>query len=334
MRMQKVLEHSWYPETTNYTYHGKLLTHMEVAYTGFDEVSHVDKLHFFYDAQSRPAKVRFNGTIYTYLQNLQGDIVGILDSTGNLVVEYKYDAWGKPLSTTGSLADTLGARNPFRYRGYIYDEESGLYYLKERYYSPFKMRFINADVFAGLANRLLSHNAMVYCENRPIRYKDQSGAMIIITNAEILTENLRDYTEIDVSEDEDEDAYYLIIGGLFPTMNGPANGYLFGYDGNGSLHEAWYDANGDLIRTRHHTTHAMPNLHKNPHDHEWEDGEKDGKRIRKPKKGSKEVDKRFKAPSDADNSSIYWLGAYALLYIIAFWASSGASAGYLPAPSF
>ena len=53
MRIQKVLEHSWYPETTSYTYHGKLLTHMEVAYTDFDEVEHTDKLHFFYDAQSR-----------------------------------------------------------------------------------------------------------------------------------------------------------------------------------------------------------------------------------------------------------------------------------------
>ena len=76
IRIQKVLEHSWYPETTDYTYHGKLLTHMEVAYTDFDEVEHTDKLHFFYDAQSRPAKVRFNGTIYTYVHNLQSDIVG------------------------------------------------------------------------------------------------------------------------------------------------------------------------------------------------------------------------------------------------------------------
>lgn len=58
--------------------------------------------------------------------NLQGGIVGILDSTGALVVEYKYDAWGKLLSTTGSLADTLGKRNPFRYRGYVYDEEKEL----------------------------------------------------------------------------------------------------------------------------------------------------------------------------------------------------------------
>ena len=55
-----------------------------------------DKLHFFYDAQSRPAMVEFNGTFYSYVHNLQGDIVGIVDSAGNLVVEYKYDAWGNP----------------------------------------------------------------------------------------------------------------------------------------------------------------------------------------------------------------------------------------------
>ena len=51
-----------------------------------------DKLHFFYDAQSRPAMVEYNGVMYTYVHNLQGDIVGILDSTGAVVVEHSYDA--------------------------------------------------------------------------------------------------------------------------------------------------------------------------------------------------------------------------------------------------
>lgn len=69
LRIEKVLEHSWYPETTKYTYHGKLLTHMTVDYTDWDEVALQDKLHFFYDAQSRPAKVNFNGTIYTYISD-------------------------------------------------------------------------------------------------------------------------------------------------------------------------------------------------------------------------------------------------------------------------
>ena len=58
------------------------------------------------------------------------------DANGNKVVEYKYDAWGKPISKTGSLASTLGTLNPFRYRGYVYDEETNLYYLRSRYYHP------------------------------------------------------------------------------------------------------------------------------------------------------------------------------------------------------
>ena len=149
---------------------------MTVDYTDFDEVAHTDKLHFFYDAQSRPAQVKFNGAVYTYVHNLQGDIVGLLDSTGALVVEYKYDAWGKPIATTGNLADTLGKRNPFRYRGYVYDEETGLYYLRSRYYNPTVGRFVNADGRAGRRGDILSHNVYCYCDNKPILCVDLNGA--------------------------------------------------------------------------------------------------------------------------------------------------------------
>ena len=175
MRIQKVLEHSWYPETTNYTYHGNLLTHMNVVYTDFDEIEHTDKLHFFYDARTCPAKVRFNGTVYTYVQNLQGDIVGILDNNGNLVVEYKYDAWGKPLSTTGSLAGTLGVRNPFRYRGYVFDEESEFYYLESRFYSSEKARFFNSDTHISINNNVIDNNVFAYCDNSPVMLLDICG---------------------------------------------------------------------------------------------------------------------------------------------------------------
>ena len=175
MRVQKVVEQSWYPETTNYIYHGKTLTHMTTDYTDFDEVTHQDEMHFFYDAQSRPVKVEFNGTMYTYLSNLQGDIVGILDNAGTLVVEYKYDAWGKPLSTTGTLAGTLGKRNPFRYRGYVYDEETGLYWLKERYYCSKLGRFIHADTVYTSLGDLGSSNRYAYCRNSPIELADGNG---------------------------------------------------------------------------------------------------------------------------------------------------------------
>ena len=76
-------------------------------------------------------------------------MIALIDSNGEKVVEYKYDAWGRILSKTGTMASTLGTLNPFRYRGYVYDEETGLYYLRSRYYNPEWARFLNADTRAG-----------------------------------------------------------------------------------------------------------------------------------------------------------------------------------------
>lgn len=77
-----------------------------------------------------------NGRSYFYLKNAQGDVTGLVNTTGTQVVAYTYDAWGNPISTTGSMATTLGEDNPFRYRSYVYDTETGLYYLGSRYYNP------------------------------------------------------------------------------------------------------------------------------------------------------------------------------------------------------
>ena len=95
--------------------------------------------------------VEFNGVLYSYVHNLQGDVVGIVDSAGSLVVEYKYDAWGKPtlVRTLTAAYEALAELNPFRYRGYVFDEETGLYYLRSRYYSPNCGRFINVDSYSG-----------------------------------------------------------------------------------------------------------------------------------------------------------------------------------------
>ncbi len=101
---------------TKYTLHSKNVVHMTQS---------SNNLHFFYDAQNKPAVVVYNDIPYSYIKNLQGDIVAILDSTGTAVVNYVYDAWGRPISKTGSMAGTLGTVQPFRYRGYVYDEETG-----------------------------------------------------------------------------------------------------------------------------------------------------------------------------------------------------------------
>ena len=114
---------------------------------------------------------------YYYLFNLQGDIVGIMDSNGATVTEYTYDAWGTLLTTTGTLASTIGEKNPLRYRGYYYDSETGFYYLKSRYYDPYVQRFINADGQLSMGSDLTGMNLFAYCGNNPVNRIDSEGYM-------------------------------------------------------------------------------------------------------------------------------------------------------------
>ena len=97
---------------------------------------------------------------------------------GTEVVSYTYDTWGKVISITGSLASTVGEKNPYLYRGYRYDRETGLYYLQARYYNPEWGRFLNADNFGGDTGSLLSHNVFAYCMNNPVNLSDPSGHFI------------------------------------------------------------------------------------------------------------------------------------------------------------
>ncbi|MGN0799384.1 MAG: RHS repeat-associated core domain-containing protein [Christensenellales bacterium] len=130
---------------------------------------------FSYDANGDVVSINYNGTEYYYLRNGQTDIVGLMDGSGNRVVEYTYDAWGKLISTTGTLASTLGADNPFRYRGYYYDTETGLYYLMTRYYDPEVCRFISADVYMTTGQGVLGGNMWAYCGNSPVNRYDDGG---------------------------------------------------------------------------------------------------------------------------------------------------------------
>jgi len=112
---------------------------------------------------------------YYYLFNLQGDIVGIMDSNGATVAEYTYDAWGQLLTDQDTLANTIGGKNPLRYRGYYYDSETGFYYLKSRYYDPYVQRFINADGYVSTGTGIAGFNMYAYCDNNPIIHIDPDG---------------------------------------------------------------------------------------------------------------------------------------------------------------
>ncbi len=117
-----------------------------------------------------------NGTnTYYYDKNIFGDVIAILDNTGNPVVKYKYDAYGN-CTVYDSVTTDLAETNPIRYRSYYYDVETQLYYLQTRYYNPEWRRFISPDNTSYLEPETPTGlNLYCYCYNNPIMYADPSG---------------------------------------------------------------------------------------------------------------------------------------------------------------
>ena len=154
-----------------YVYNGSQVTQVNVTDTNDASINFT--LRIGYDALGTPLTVNFNGTTYFYAVNLQGDVIAILDAEGNAVVTYSYDAWGNPTggtrSSTDPNANALYQYNPLRYRGYIYDFETGFYYLQSRYYNPQIGRFLNADGYTSTSQCITGDNMFAYCDNNPVR---------------------------------------------------------------------------------------------------------------------------------------------------------------------
>jgi RHS repeat-associated protein len=143
------------------------------------ETDGTNTLHYTYSTTGQLVSININGTEYGYLFNAQGDVVGLIDGTGTQVVAYTYDAYGNILSTTGTLKDTVGKLNPYRYRSYRFDSETNLYYLQARYYNPDWGRFVSSDTVVGQEGLLNSHNMFIYCMNNPVMLTDPSGNFAI-----------------------------------------------------------------------------------------------------------------------------------------------------------
>ena len=178
-------------EETEYILNGKNvvgLIHTVYTTAGGETTTTTDVLHFYYDAQGRAAMVKHGSNMYGYVHDLQGDVIGILDNTGSVAVEYKYDAWGKPLSVTGVLAETLGILNPFRYRGYVFDQETQLYYLRSRYYNPTICRF-------QIIDSIIHKNMYPYCRCNPIMFADDDGMADSDTHCYFFGTDIENITE-------------------------------------------------------------------------------------------------------------------------------------------
>ena len=138
---------------------------------------------YLYDAEGSPIGMQYRSIgmtentfeTYWFEKNLQGDIVAIYNMSGAKIRSYAYDAWGNVTETVYSSSgmNYYATYNPFKYRGYYMDSETGLYYLQSRYYDPATGRFINAD--GQLNDGLLGHNMFAYCGNNPVMNIDPDG---------------------------------------------------------------------------------------------------------------------------------------------------------------
>ena len=179
MRYQKVVKTNGV-ETSRYDYvysEGSLIL---ITFTA-DNVS--DTARFIYDSYGEPRGFILNDSAtYLYLKNAQGDITGIVNENGEIILTCSYDAWGRVnFGSTDMAHMTLAAKlsqiNPFTYHGYCYDYDIGMYYLQSRYYDPEICRFINADStdYLGATGTLLSYNLFAYCENDGVNNSDVFG---------------------------------------------------------------------------------------------------------------------------------------------------------------
>ena len=161
-------------KTYSYIYAGDKLMRMTVG----DDI-----LDFSYDANGAPLTMTYNGTVYYYITNLQGDVMKLERADGGSGAQYAYDAWGNILVMSGTLAEL----NPLRYRGYVYDQETGFYYLNSRYYDPAVGRWLNPDDTAnlGVEEVMLSYNLFAYCLNNPVNRFDVDGNWSLSNRAKV-----------------------------------------------------------------------------------------------------------------------------------------------------
>ena len=198
---------------------------------------------YVYDADGSPIGMRYRDSSYSpgvfaaywYTKNMQGDIVSVYSSSGTLYISYSYDAWGNVTTTYSNGGNNLGAMyNPFKYRGYYHDTETGFYYLNSRYYDPATGRFINPDSFVATGQGLSGYNMFAYCGNNPITRTDPDGEGwgLVILAAIVLAVCLTSFVSCDsnsgeannVEEEDDPNNYAAAVCEKYDTEEEAAIG--------------------------------------------------------------------------------------------------------------
>ncbi len=220
---------------------------------------------YLYDTNGAPLGIRYHGAgyaenvfdMYWFEKNIFGDIVAVYNHAGIKLISYSYDAFGNHATQyhNGGEATTASA-NPFRYRGYYFDQDLGLYYLNSRYYDSNTCRFISPDsvaVVTATPGSVSDKNLYAYCNNNPVMYIDYCGYFAMI-NSEIFVETAKDvalrtkdYDSFSLQE-RTSDGWELssdMIQGVFGRVG--FSSYETHIEGKKAILYAYYGSNVDVL---------------------------------------------------------------------------------------
>ena len=214
----------------DYMLEGSTIVGEKVNYFSYYNGSWTKYKYYYYDENGSPIGMNYEGKDYYFQKNILGDIEAIYQGSTK-VVQYVYDAWGNVLSVTGTLASTIGQENPFRYRGYYYDTETGLYYLQSRYYDPQVGRFISADDVSVMSldqDNLIQYNLYAYCLNNPVNRFDESGNWSLPNWAKVAIGAATTVAAVAITVATGGAAAPILIGVATSTLSSAAIGYITG----------------------------------------------------------------------------------------------------------
>ena len=224
--------------------------------------------HLLYDASGAPIGMMYRTTSYAkdvwdtfwYEKNLQGDIVAVYNASGTKVVTYTCsDALGNHSVSYSNGGGSTGAiHNPFKYRGYYYDTDLGMYYLQSRYYDAKICRFISADGYVSTGQGMISFNMFAYCNNNPVNYYDPCGSNFLKWISDIIEQIINFLYNISNSSPEETRndmggslADEKTLDSAGPTITNPPNFsrsiYYYGEGGGSHMVQSMYEDFYDVI---------------------------------------------------------------------------------------
>ena len=221
---------------------------------------------------------------YFYRTNAQGDVKQIVDKDNNVIAYYDYDAWGKLLAVLDGndnpITDSshFAIVNPFRYRGYVYDTETGFYYVSSRFYDPEIGRWINADdAIAGVGGDICGYNLFAYCMNNPVNMSDHTGhwpqwiknaASAVVNAVKKAVTVVANTVKSAVSSASN---ILKASSNSLPKKGEPGSSQTLPNPDGTPKQKRWYGPDGNPERDRDYN---HPGNMPFPHDHEWKNGER------------------------------------------------------------